>query len=178
MAPPTNQELNAKREEHCVTVTPERKYYRFRDTWIKRSLRPTEWQKHNGYMHIPLFNLERVLNEGACLQFLAENADIPLPKLIACFEDDGAAYLITAYVDGVGMNDLDLKSQSVVAEELQRHLQTLRKLTSDTWGGPGGMVDGARRRTVHSGEADPPTGASPVPDPEEVERSTVENAPS
>lgn len=145
MAPPTNQELNAKREEHCITVTPERKYYRVGNTWIKRSLRPTEWQKHNGYMHVPMFNLERVLNEGACLKLVADKTEIPLPKLFACFEDDGAAYLITEYVDGVGMNDLDVKSQSVVAEELQRHMQTLKKLTSDTWGGPGGVVGRACR---------------------------------
>jgi hypothetical protein len=141
MAPPTNQELNAKREEHCVAVSPERKYYWFCDTWIKRSLRPIEWQKHNGYMHVPTFNLERVLNEGACLKFLAENTDIPLPKLFACFEDDGAAYLITSYVDGVGMNDLHAESQTIVAEELQRHMETLKKVSSDTWGGPGGVVD-------------------------------------
>ena len=178
MAPPTNQELNAKREEYCVAVSPERKYYRFRDTWIKRSLRPTEWQKHNGYLHVPIFNLERILNEGACLMFLAENTEVPLPKLIACFEDDGAAYLITAYVEGVGMNDLDVESQGVVAEELQRHLQALQKLTSDTWGGPGGMVVGEHRPNGDSGEADPPTGASPLPYHAEVERSTVENAPS
>ena len=61
MAPPTNEELNAKREEHCIAITHERKYYRVGQTWIKRTLRPSEWQKHNGYMPIPLFNLERVL---------------------------------------------------------------------------------------------------------------------
>ncbi|KAM0267818.1 hypothetical protein ACHAQH_010079 [Verticillium albo-atrum] len=140
MAPPTNQELNAKREEHCVSVTPERKYYRCGETWIKRSLRPTEWQKHNGYMHVPIFNLERILNEGACLEFLSKNTNIPLPRLIACFEDDGAAYLVTEYVEGVGMNVLDTESQAIVAKELQRHTQTLKELTSDTWGGPGGVV--------------------------------------
>lgn len=140
MAPPTNQEVNEKREKHCVSVSVERKYFQVGNTWIKRSLRPTEWQKQNGYMHIPLFNTERILNEGACLEFLAENTDIPLPQLIACFEDDGAAYLITEYVDGVGMNELDADGQAAVAVELQRHVQTLKKLTSNTWGGPGGVV--------------------------------------
>ncbi|KAI1738590.1 kinase-like domain-containing protein [Xylaria scruposa] len=140
MAPPTNQKLNAEREEHCISVTPERKYYRWGDTWIKRSLRPTEWQKHNGYMHVPKFNLERVLNEGACLKFLAEETDIPLPKVYACFEDDGAAYLITEYVEGVGMNDLTGEQQRVVSQELEKHMKTLKTLTSDKWGGPGGLV--------------------------------------
>lgn len=90
-------------------------------------------------MHVPLFNMERVLNEGACLLFLADTG-IPLPKLLGCFEDDGAAYLVTEYVDGAGMNDLDAESQAVVAEELQRHVFTLKNLTSDTWGGPDKMV--------------------------------------
>lgn len=90
-------------------------------------------------MHVPLFNMERVLNEGACLLFLADTG-IPLPKLLGCFEDDGAAYLVTEYGDGVGMNDLDAESQAVVAEELQRHVLTLKKLTSDTWGGLDKMV--------------------------------------
>lgn len=140
MAPPTNQELNAKREEHCIAVTHERKYYRIGDTWIKRSLRPTEWQKRNGYMHVPLFNLERVLNEGACLRFLAEKTNIPLPKLYACFEDDGAAYISTEYVEGVGMNELDETKREVVAKELQVHLETLSLLKSNVWGGPDGAV--------------------------------------
>ena len=107
MAPPTIQELNDKREENCFGITQERKYYRVGNTFIKRSLRPTEWQKHNGRMHVPLFNTERVLNEGACLQLIAAKTNIPVPKVHACFEDDDAAYLVTEYVEGVSMEDLD-----------------------------------------------------------------------
>jgi hypothetical protein len=140
MAPPTNQELNEKREKHCISITPERKYYRYGSTWIKRSLRPTEWQKHNGFMYVPLFNMERVLNEGACLKFLAENTDIPLPRLYACFEDDGTGCLVTEYVEGIGMNELSSEDQKVVAHELQRHMETMKKLTSENWGGPDGSV--------------------------------------
>lgn len=91
-------------------------------------------------MPIPLFNPERILNEGACLRFLAENTNIPLPKLHACFEDDGAAYVITDYIDGVGMNELDAEKKEVVAKELHTHMETLRELKSNVWGGPGGLV--------------------------------------
>ena len=140
MAPPTNQELNVKREEHCFAINHERKYYHAGNTFIKRSLRPTEWQKHGGYMHVPLFNAERVLNEGACLQLVADKTDIPVPKVHACFEDDGAAYLVTEYVEGISMADLDEGQKGVVTAELETHLETLKKLTSDTWGGPGGVV--------------------------------------
>ncbi|CAK7233483.1 hypothetical protein SBRCBS47491_008624 [Sporothrix bragantina] len=141
MAPPTNGELNAKREEDCFSVTPERKYYRCGDAFVKRSLRPSEWQQHNGYLHVPIFNTERVLNEGACLRFLAKNCpSIPVPQLHACFEDDGAAYLITEYVEGVGMDKLSAADQAVVARELEQHLDTLHSLTYITWGGPLGHV--------------------------------------
>ncbi|KAL7922692.1 kinase-like protein [Trichoderma austrokoningii] len=139
MAPPTNHELNEKREKYCFNITPDKKYFHVGNTFVKRSLRPSEWQKHHCYLHVPLFGMELVLNEGACLSFLAETG-IPLPKLLACFEDDGAAYLVTEYVEGVGMNELDAKSQAVVAEELQRHVLTLKRLTSDTWSGPDKMV--------------------------------------
>ena len=81
------------------------------------------------------------MKEGGCLQFLAELPNIPLPKLYACFEDDGAAYLITEYVGGVGMDELPENDQKTVILELRStHLATLRTLTSDTWGGPGVVV--------------------------------------
>lgn len=150
MAPPTNSELNERREKNCIAISHERKYFRVGNTWVKRSLRPHEWQKQNGYMHVPLFNMERILNEGACLLFLAQTG-IPLPKSLACFEDDGAAYLVTEYVDGVGMDDLDAESQAVVTEELQRHILTLKKLTSDTWGGPDNMVPKPLENSLHAG---------------------------
>lgn len=143
MVLPTNQELNTKREKHCIAITHERKYYHVGDTWIKRSLRPSEWQKrHDGLVHEPLFNKERILNEGACLKFIADQTDIdiPIPKLHACFEDDGAAYVITEYVEGVGMNEIPAHGQRHVVKELQFYKQALRGLKSDTWGGLGGMV--------------------------------------
>lgn len=91
-------------------------------------------------MHVPLFCTERVLNEGACIQFLAENTDIPLPKLHACFEDDSAASLIVENVERVGMRQLDDEQRNIVAAELETHIRTYQSLKSDTWGGPGGVV--------------------------------------
>ncbi|TLD28442.1 hypothetical protein PspLS_03680 [Pyricularia sp. CBS 133598] len=140
MGPPTNLELNAKREEHCIQVTPERKYYRYGDTWVKRSLKPSEWQKHGGYMFVPKFSTERVLNEGACLAFLAEHTEIPVPRIYACFEDDGAAYLITEFVEGTPMSQLPPEQQKHVVIELEQHLATLKDITSPNWGGPTGHV--------------------------------------
>jgi hypothetical protein len=87
MGPVTNQMLNARREESCVGVTTERKYFRVGQTWIKRSLRPSEWQINPfaGTLVVPRFGLERILNEAAAMQFIAEKTNIPIPKLYACF---------------------------------------------------------------------------------------------
>lgn len=125
-------------------------------------------------MHVPLFNTERVLNEGACLLFLAQTG-IPLPKLLACFEDDGAAYLVTEHVDGVEMNDLDAESQAVVAEELQRHIITLKKLTSDTWSGPDNMVP-KHLEKFHICQANSRSGSSAISHHAKIRWATMENA--
>lgn len=48
MGPPTNLELNAKREEHCIQVTPERKYVSgaFDPRRSNRS-QPAHWSKRS-----------------------------------------------------------------------------------------------------------------------------------
>lgn len=149
MAPPTNIALNAAKETDCTKVTHERKYYRCGNTFIKRSLRPHEWQQYNGYMHVPRFSVERILNEGACLAYLAEHTDIPLPKLYACFEDDGAAYLITEHVEGVGMDELDESQRAVVTDELEGYVRVMHSLKSAKWGG---FVDFVRHKMCEQRE--------------------------
>jgi len=142
MAPVTNQMLNAKREANCVGLTTERKYFKVDHTWIKRSLRPAEWQINpfTGTVVVPRFGTERILNEAAAIQFIAEKTSIPVPKLYACFQDDEAAYLVMEYVDGVTMNELNSDERRIVERELEGHLETLRTLKSDSWGGPSGIV--------------------------------------
>ncbi|KAK4070005.1 hypothetical protein Purlil1_13597 [Purpureocillium lilacinum] len=142
MAPVTNQMLNAKREANCVGLTTERKYFKVDHTWIKRSLRPAEWQINpfTGTVVVPRFGTERILNEAAAIQFIAEKTSIPVPKLYACFQDDEAAYLVMEYVDGVTMNELNSDERRIVERELEGHLETLRTLKSDSWGGPSGII--------------------------------------
>lgn len=150
MAPVTNQMLNARREKECVGLTNERKYFRVDGAWIKRSLRPSEWQTNPfaGTLFIPRFGNERILNETAAIRFIAEKTDIPVPKLYGCFEDDGAAYLVMEYVEGVTMNKLAAHQRTVVEAEVERHLETLRGLKSAAWGGPSGIVSSLR---LHAG---------------------------
>lgn len=142
MAPVTNQMLNARREEHCVSVTTERKYFKADNTWIKRSLRPSEWQINPfaGTIVVPRFGKERLLNEAAAMRFIAENTNIPVPRLYGCFEDDGAVYLVMEYIEGVSMAKLKPEERKVVEQELEGYLETLKTLKSSSWGGPSGIV--------------------------------------
>lgn len=66
-------------------------------------------------MYVPTPNMERVLNDGACLRYLVETG-ISVQKVFTCFEDNGAAYLVTEFVDGNGMNELDGDEKGVIAK--------------------------------------------------------------
>jgi serine/threonine protein kinase len=142
MAPVTNQMLNAKREKDCVSVTTERKYFKVGKTWIKRSLRPSEWQTNPfaGTLLIPRFGMERLYNEAAAMEFIANQTNIPVPKLYGCVEDDGAVYLVMEYIEGVSMAKLSADERKIVEQELEGYLETLRSLKSSLWGGPSGIV--------------------------------------
>ena len=48
--------------------------------------------------------------------------------------------MITEYIEGVGMNELDDEKRAVVSEELEDCIKKLHKIKSDTWGGPEGAV--------------------------------------
>jgi serine/threonine protein kinase len=142
MPPVTNQMLNSRREENCISITPERKYYKVGQTWVKRSLRPTEWQTNpfTGTLVIPRFGKERLRNEAASMAFIAEHTNIPIPKLHCCFEDDEAVYLIMEYIEGVGMNELEEEKRKFVEKELEVYLEVLKEMKSKFWGGPSGIV--------------------------------------
>lgn len=134
--------LDERREQGCVSVTTERKYYHVDGSHVKRSLRPSEWQysPFGGSLCIPRLGKERLLNEAAALRFITKNTNIPVPKLYGCFEDDGAVYLVTEYIDGVNMADLTPEQRKVVEVELEGYIATLRSLKSEVWGGPSGHV--------------------------------------
>jgi hypothetical protein len=134
--------INARREEHCEAITTERKYFKVGNSWIKRSLRPREWQINpmSGTIFVPIFSIERIMNEGVCMEFIAKNTNIPVPKFYSCFEDDEAAYLVIEFVEGVTIAELDLEQRKIVEKEFEGHLETMRKLKSCAWGGPSGIV--------------------------------------
>ncbi|MCJ1255575.1 hypothetical protein MMC24_003392 [Lignoscripta atroalba] len=139
----TSQELNAKREAGCFAYTTERKYYAFetQGSFMKRSLRPHELQRNiHGNLVIPLASKERLMNEAASLSYIRKMTNIPVPTVFCAFEDDGAYYLITEYVQGVDMADLSEDQKVVVTKEIQLHLATMRELKSTAPGGPTGFI--------------------------------------
>ncbi|EEQ34867.1 conserved hypothetical protein [Microsporum canis CBS 113480] len=138
----TNQMINGRRERDCISITHERKYYRSGGTFVKRSLRPKEWQvsQFKGTIHVPRKGRERILNEAATLQFLKENSTVPVPRLYCCFEDDDAVYLVMEYIEGVSMADLTEDQRATVERELGKHIQQLHALRSSKLGGPSGLV--------------------------------------
>ena len=138
----TGKILNKRREEGCFAYTAERKYYHIHDVFIKRSLRPSEWQvsPFEGTIHVPRQGGERLRNEAAALQYVNQHTSIPAPKFICCFEDNEAVFLLTEYVEGVGMDSLSQDQKQVVTQELERHLQTMHSLRSSRLGGPSGLI--------------------------------------
>lgn len=129
-----------KKEDGCFAITFERKYYHRGGTFIKRCLRPAEFQTGFRGLHDPRLRKESLINEADSLRYILSHTDIPVPKVYCDFEDDDAYYLIMEYVDGVSMSGLEEDQKSIVREELQIHLAKLKTLKSHRMGGPSGIV--------------------------------------
>lgn len=128
------------KEDGCFAVTYERKYYRRGNVFIKRSLRATEFRVGYRGLYIPRLAKERLINEAESLRFIRRVTNIPVPSVLCDFEDDGAYYLITEYVEGVAMSELSAEQKEHVCEELHQHLATLHDLKSKTIGGLSGVI--------------------------------------
>jgi hypothetical protein len=134
----------------------ERKYLRHTNFHIKRSLRFTELypaspaQSNAGSdpyneapeprLYVPRLSRERLQNEADALRFVATLTDVPVPKVLALFEDLGACFLITETVPGVEMSRLREEDKEVVNRQLRKHIATLHSLRSNILGGPGGQI--------------------------------------
>lgn len=135
----TNKELNDRREPGCFAVLADKKYFHVGNWFMKRTLRQHEWQTApNGVLIVPPTTYpQRWRTDAAVLRFLRQETNIPLPRTECTFEDDGAFYFQSEYVDGVGMNELKEEEKSIVMRELEEHVETLRGLRSDNPGVPG-----------------------------------------
>ncbi|KAH6635196.1 phosphotransferase enzyme family-domain-containing protein [Chaetomium sp. MPI-SDFR-AT-0129] len=129
-------------ESTCIATTKERKYYRAPAVFLKRSLRPDEYQTgaDGVTIHVPRLARERLMNEAAALDFVRRNTDLPVPRVWAYFESDGAYCLMTEAMPGVELSCLWEDQKPTVLAELAKHVTTLKTLRSDRLGGPTGLV--------------------------------------
>ncbi|EXU99230.1 aminoglycoside 3'-phosphotransferase/choline kinase domain protein [Metarhizium robertsii] len=135
----TNQELNDRREPGCSVVLADKKYFHVGNWFMKRTLREHEWQSVFGtILIVPRRTYpQQWKNDAAILRFLRKETNIPLPPAECTFEDDGAFYFQSQYVDGIRMEKLAQQDKEVVMKEIEQHVTTLQALRSDLPGVPG-----------------------------------------
>ncbi|KAJ5110338.1 hypothetical protein NUU61_001595 [Penicillium alfredii] len=122
-------------------TTAERGYYRRGNFFIKRTLRPSEYiTTQKGTTYVPRLNRERLENEAESLRFIRRISDIPVPIVYGAFEVDGAYFVVTEYIEGSSMSELEEGQKVIVQGELCQHLHTLRGIKSNKTGGPSGIV--------------------------------------
>jgi len=119
----------------------ERVYCSYQDRFLKRSLAPSEYKTpRSGKLYIPFHNRERLENEVACLKYIKQETDIPVPEVLDAYEEDGSILVWTARAKGVPLNALDHEDRLKVFPEIHKHINTLRTLRSNTTGGPSGIL--------------------------------------
>ncbi|EER27994.1 hypothetical protein D8B26_005878 [Coccidioides posadasii str. Silveira] len=123
-------------------TTHERHYRYYDNCFLKRTLSPSEYQRDfRGQLHISLDNAARLANEAATLDFIGQETDIPVPRVIHAGEhSDGSYHLWTELVPGVPLKEIPLSDQHTVIEQIERYKSTLQGLRSSCIGGPTGIV--------------------------------------
>ncbi|MCJ1449552.1 MAG: hypothetical protein MMC23_010072 [Stictis urceolatum] len=119
------------------------KEYRINDRGrvLKRSLRQDEYfVLDDGEPIVPLLVVERLKNDAACMAYIREHTDIPVPKLLDTYEKDGSFYLWMEFVNGVEMNKLTEKEQIQLLPQIRNIVAALQKLRSNYSGGPTGIL--------------------------------------
>lgn len=104
-------------DSKTIEIRTAEKAYRMNDRgrFLKRSLRADEYRTlSNGKPLVPLLVVERLKNEAACMSFIKEHTNIPVPKLLDTYEEDGSYYLWTEFVDGIEMSELPDHQQAQV----------------------------------------------------------------
>ncbi|MCJ1405068.1 hypothetical protein MMC11_008294 [Xylographa trunciseda] len=77
------------------------KVYRFNDRGrvLKRSLRQDEYYVlSDGERLVPSLVVERLKNEAACMAFIRAHTNIPIPKLLDAYEENGSYHLWMEFI--------------------------------------------------------------------------------
>lgn len=128
----------------------EREFRIDQDRFYKRSFRPSEYKLDwRNKPYVPPLGFERVANEAACLRFIREKTDIPVPDVLEAYDDDGAFVLVTRRLRGVEMDKLSPEHQAIVIMEVEEHIRKLQSLHSARIGGPTGFICPPQRATQY-----------------------------
>ena len=128
----------------------EREFRINHDRFYKRSFRSSEYKLDwRNEPYIPPLGFERVANEAACLRFIRENTDIPVPDVLEAYDDNGAFVLVTRRLRGVEMDKLSPEHQAIVIIEVEEHVRKLQTLRSTRIGGPTGFICPPQRATQY-----------------------------
>lgn len=119
----------------------EREFRVYENAFSKRSLRPDEYCKNiRGEPVIPRQGMERLQNEAACLEFLNNNTDIPVPQLIRTIQENDSFTLITECVRGRSIESLSAEDQAKVRQDVDRIVSKLQSFRANHAGGPTGII--------------------------------------
>lgn len=129
-------------EHEWSGATEEKKFWSTADVFIKSSLREDDWQRHytTGKKYRPKMGLERAKNEAVNLKFIQTHTDIPVPKVICEYEDNGAYIIVMSRAKGVPMDTLTTSDKAVVTAKMKLVMNTLHGLRSSRIGGASGLV--------------------------------------
>ena len=93
---------------------------------LKRSLRQDEYHVlSDGEPLVPPLVVERLQNEAACMTFVREHTNIPVPKLLDTYEDNGSYHLWMEFIDGVEMSKLTNVEQAKIFPQSKYDLLSL-----------------------------------------------------
>ncbi|OAQ98736.1 hypothetical protein LLEC1_06220 [Akanthomyces lecanii] len=119
----------------------EREFRVYPDRFYKRSFRPEEFLTNiHGETVVPHQRTARLENEAQCLHFILENTNIPVPKVLEAYEENGSFILVTELITGRDIKDLETTEQALVMKEVESHVAALCSLRSDRPGGPTGIM--------------------------------------
>lgn len=124
----------------CIKTT-DREYITYEDRFLKKSFAPAEYfRKQNGDLYVPWRNKERLENEAACLRYIKERTDIPVPEVLDAYEENGSFFLWTERIRGVEMKELKEADRLKVLPQVLKYIEELKSLRSKQSGGPSGIL--------------------------------------
>lgn len=131
----TNKELNNKKENECLYITFEKKYYKNKKCFIKRNLKKKELQVNlKGNIIEPQYVIERLKNEVKSIEYIRNNTDIPVPEIYCSFTDGELFYVIMEYIEGITMDEINKNQRKVVMKELNKYIEEMNNLTYSKMG--------------------------------------------